>query len=105
MPELSLSYYISISKGNAELLKTFKQLLLEDFKLMDGTFFFAAEENDFSVMRKELHKMYPLVYNLNFFQMLDLIEKYRQCNPDEFIKLHTELKTCMTKIYELLNSD
>jgi hypothetical protein len=105
MSELSLNYYVSISKGNAELLSTFKALLLEDFKSMDVNFFFAAEENDISVMRDELHKMSPIAFNLKFFQMLDLIEKYRHGDPSEFPKLHNELRVCLTKIYDLLKPD
>jgi hypothetical protein len=105
MCELSLSYYVSICKGNAELLKTFKALILKDFESMDVRFFSAAEENDVSAMCKELHKVSPIASNLNFSQMLDLIEKYRHCNPDEFYKLHNELKMCLTKIYELLKPD
>jgi hypothetical protein len=77
MGELSLSYYVSICKGNTELLRTFKSLLLEDFKSMDVRFFSAAEENDVRAMRNELHKISPIASNLDFSQMTDLIEKYR----------------------------
>lgn len=41
---LSLSFYASICKGNAELLKTFKMLLSEDFKAMDVSFFSAVKK-------------------------------------------------------------
>lgn len=105
MAELSLSYYASMCKGNAELLETFKALLLKDFKSMDASFFSAAEENNLPAMRSELHKMYPIAFNLNFSQMVDLIEKYRHCRDDEFTNLHAELKMCLTKIYDLLKAD
>jgi hypothetical protein len=105
MRELSLAYYNSISKGNVEMLKNFKTFLLEDFKSMDVKFFSAAGENDIPAMHKELHKMYPIVFNLNFSQMLDLIEKYRHCKPDEFATLHAEMKMCLTRIYDLLEFD
>jgi hypothetical protein len=105
MSELSLSFYASISKGNDELLKTFKALLLKDFKVMDDRFFFAAEENNVTAMREELHKMYPIAFNLHFSQLLDLIEKYRHCDPAEFANLHGELRMCLTKIYDLLKTD
>jgi hypothetical protein len=102
MSELSLDHYASICKGNVEMLKTFRTLLLEDFKSMDVKFFSAAEENDIPAMLNELHKMYPIVYNLNFSKMLMLIEKYRHCESDQYAKLHTELRMCLTKIYDLL---
>ena len=105
MSDLSLSYYVSISKGNIELLKKFKTLLLDDFKSMDVNFFSAAAENDVAAMRAQLHKIYPLANNLNFFQMLDLIERYRRYHPDDFAQLHSELKVCLTKIYDLLTPD
>ena len=105
MSELSLSYYTSMCKGNTEMLKTFKALLLEDFRSMDVNFFSAAEENNVVAMRKELHKMYPIVFNLNFSQMVALIDQYRNCDPNEFATLHTELKMCMAKIYDLLEQD
>lgn len=105
MSELSLSYYTSMCKGNTELLKAFKGLLLEDFRSMDVNFFSAVEENNVAAMRKELHKMYPIVFNLNFSQMVALIDQYRDCDPNEFSKLHTELKTSLTKIYDLLKQD
>ena len=105
MSELSLNYYSSISKGNAELLKTFKAFLLEDFKSMDVRFFSAAEENDVPTMRKELHKMYPIAFNLNFSQMLVLMEKYRDCDANELATLHSELKICLAKIYDLLKPE
>ena len=104
MNELSLSYYISISKGNAELLKTFKTLLLEDVQSMDTRFFSAVEANDIDSMRNELHKLYPIVFNLNFSEMLDLIEKYRHCSPDEIAKLNQELRTYLAKIYDLIKT-
>jgi hypothetical protein len=105
MDELSLGYYTSICKGNAELLNTFKTFLLEDFKSMDVRFFSAVEENDVSAMRNELHKISALAFNLKYSQMLDLIEKYRHCDPDGFSKLHGELKMCLAKIYDLLKPD
>lgn len=105
MSELSLSYYVSASKGDPELLRTFKALLLDDFKSMDVSFFSAAEANDVTTMRKELHRISPLAFNLNFSQMLDLIEKYSHCDRDGFPKLHDELKICLIKIYDLLRPD
>lgn len=105
MGELSLNYYQSICKGNVELLKTFKTLLFKDFKSMDGRFFSAAEKNDISGMRKELHNMYPIAFNLNFSQMLELIEKYRSCSSDEFTQLHIAMKACLAQIYDLLKPD
>jgi len=105
MSEPSLSYYVAISKGNAELLKTFKTLLLEDFKSMELNFFSAANENNISSMRAELHKMYPIATNLKFSQMLALIESYRNGHPNEFPKLHTQLELCFIKIYDLLKSE
>jgi hypothetical protein len=102
MSELSLDYYTSICKGNQELLKTFKALLLKDFESMDARFFSAAEENNLPVMRDELHKMYPIASNLSFSQMLDLMERYRHCDPAELANLHTELKMCLAKIYGFL---
>jgi hypothetical protein len=105
MNELSLTYYISICKGNAEMLATFKTLLLEDFKSIESRFFSAAEDNNIKVMRGELHKMHPIALNLNFQQLLDLIEKYRHCDPADFSKLHDELKICLTKTYDFLNSN
>lgn len=72
---------------------------------MDVRFFSAVEKNDIAAMRSELHKMYPIAFNLNFSQMLDLIEMYRQRDPDEFSSLHSELKMCLTKIYAVLESD
>jgi hypothetical protein len=103
MNELSLNYYVSASKGDAEVLAMFRKFLLDDFKSMDVSFFSAVEEGNIPAMRKELHKMYPIVFNLNFSQMLNLLEKYRDHDPSEFAALHTELKTCLTKIYDLLS--
>ena len=105
MSELSLDYYISMCKGNAELLKTFKTLLLEDFKSIELSFFSAAKANEIRTLRNELHKMHPIAVNLKFYRMLNLIENYRNSDPAEFIKLHDELKICLAKIYELLAQD
>jgi hypothetical protein len=105
MSELSLNHYASICKGNVGMLKTFRALLLEDFKSMDVKFFSAAEEKNIPAMLAELHKMYPIVFNLNFSQMLMLIEKYRQGDSDECAKLHIELRMCLAKIYDLLEQD
>jgi hypothetical protein len=102
MSELSLRYYVSICKGNSELLDKFKTLLLNDFQSMDSNFFNAAENGNVPAMLKELHKMHPIVSNLNFSKMVDLIEKYRHSAPDEFAGLHAELKICLKEIYSLL---
>jgi len=105
MSELSLKYYVSISKGNTELLNTFKALLLSDFKSMDVSFFLAVEDHNVAAMREQLHKISPIAFNLNFSQMLDLIERYRCCDPEEFDKLHVEMKICLAKIYDFLKPD
>jgi hypothetical protein len=104
MCELSLSYYFAICKGNTELLGTFKALLLNDFESMDANFFSAVQRNDLRAMRAELHNMYPIASNLNFSRMTHLIEKYRDCDPGEFGKLHAELKICLAKVYDLLKA-
>jgi len=102
MKELSLQYYLSICKNNAELLETFKTLLLKDFKTMDVRFFSAVGDNNIIAMRRELHNMYPIVFNLKFSRMLTLIDRYRHCDAGELAKLHVEMRLCLAKIYELL---
>ena len=105
MSELSLEYYVLMCKGNAELFNTFKALLLEDFKSIEKNFFSAAEANDLSTMRSELHKMYPLAANLKFSHLLEVIEKYRNRELVEFSTLHSELRKCLTRIYDVLKSE
>lgn len=102
MSELSLAYYVSICKGDVRLLTSFKTLLLEDIKSIELRFFVAAQENDEPAMRAELHKLYPIASNLNFLAMLELIEKYRNCDQSVFPELHGHLKTNFVEIYHLL---
>lgn len=104
MSELSLAYYVSICKGDVSLLQSFKTLLLEDIKSMEVQFFVAAQRNDVTAMRRELHKLYPIASNLNFLQMLELIERYRHSDPSGFPALHGQFKTYFVKIYELLQT-
>jgi len=105
MSELSLEYYVSMCKGNAELFNTFKVLLLEDFRSIERNFFYAAEAGDVPTMRSELHKMYPLAGNLKFSSLLQVIEKYRSSDLVEFPMLHSELKECLTRIYDVLKPE
>lgn len=104
MSELSLAYYVSICKGDVRLLTSFKTLLLEDIKSIELRFFVAAQENDERAMRAELHKLYPIASNLNFLPMLELIEKYRNCDQSVFPELHGHLKTYFVEIYHLLQA-
>ena len=104
MSQPSLDYYVSIFRNNPQLITNIKALLLTDFKSMESRFFAAAENNDLATMKAELHKMSPIVSNLNFVGMLDLLEKYRHCSNDskEMSKLHDDLKTCLSQIYAML---
>jgi hypothetical protein len=71
---------------------------------MEARFFAAVENNDLAAMRAELHKMSPIVSNLKFTGMLDLLEKYRHYSndPREVSKLHDDLKICLSQIYLML---
>jgi hypothetical protein len=104
MSQPSLDYYVSIFRKNPQLIPNIKALLLTDFKSMESRFFAAAENNDLAAMKVELHKMSPIVSNLNFPGMLDLLEKYRHNSNDskEMSKLHGDLKTCLSQIYMML---
>ena len=105
MGELSLNFYVSISNGDDEVLRTFRKYLLQDFESMHAKFFSAVKENNIPAMRAELHKMYPIACNLNFSQLLDLIEKYQHSEPFELARLHDELKICLAKVFDLLKSE
>jgi hypothetical protein len=103
MSQPSLDYYVSIFRNNPQLITNIKALLLTDFKSMEARFFAAAKNNDMPVMKEELHKMSPIVSNLKFSGMLDLLEKYRHSNDSkEMSKLHDDLKTCLSQIYVML---
>jgi hypothetical protein len=104
MSQPSLEYYFSIFRNNPQLIPNIKELLLADFKSMESRFFSAAENNDLAAMKEELHKMSPIVSNLNFAGMLDLLEKYRHSSNDltEMTKLHDHLKACLSQIYVML---
>ena len=104
MSQPSLHYYESIFRKNPQLIPDIKALLLTDFKSMESRFFAAAENKDLATMKAELHKMSPIVSNLKFAGMLDLLEKYRHYSNDskEMSKLHGELKTCLSQIYVML---
>jgi hypothetical protein len=103
MSQPSLDYYVSIFRNNPQLITNIKALLLTDFKSMESRFFTAAESNDLAAMKVELHKISPIVSNLKFARMLDLLEKYRHSNDaKEMSKLHDDLKTCLSQIYGML---
>jgi hypothetical protein len=95
---------MSIFRNNPQLVPNIKALLLADFKSMESRFFAAVENNDLAAMKIELHKMSPIVSNLKFAEMLDLLEKYRHYSNDsrEMSKLHDDLKTCLSQIYMML---
>jgi hypothetical protein len=104
MSQPSLDYYVSIFRNNPQLIPNVKALLLTDFKSMESRFFAAVENNDLAAMKEELHKMSPIVSNLKFAGMLDLLEKYRHSSNDckEMSKLHDDLKACLSQIYVML---
>jgi hypothetical protein len=104
MSQPSLDYYVSIFRNNPQLIPNIKALLLTDFKSMEARFFAAAKNNDMVAMKEELHKISPIVSNLKFAGMLDLLEKYRHYSndPTEMSKLHDDLKTCLSQIYVML---
>ena len=99
----SLHYYESISKGKSDLLGQFKALVLDDFKLMESNFFAAAEAGDVRRMHKELHRVVPIVSNLNYPSMQELLDLYRQTDDlGRMRELHPQLKKCLIEIYQLL---
>src|SRR5688572_17935514 len=104
MSQPSLDYYVSIFRNKPQLILNIKALLLTDFKSMESRFFAAAENNDVATMREELHKIAPIVSNLKFAVMLDVLERYRHLSNDsgEMSKLHDDLKTCLSQIYVML---
>lgn len=107
MSGLSMDYYISIFRNNPERLASMKELLLKDFRKMESNFFAYAGRNDLPAMRAELHKAKPIVFNLRFSKMLELIEKYNECGKitDDFMnQLNQEMKHCLAEIYNFLET-
>ena len=85
------------------MILNIKALLLKDFKSMESRFFAAADTNDLATMKAELHKVSPIISNLKFVAMVDLLEKYHHCSNDaEMSKLHNDLKGCLSQIYAVL---
>lgn len=83
-----------------------KDLLVKDFRAMEANFFSAVDKRDIHAMRAELHKMYPIISNLRFSEMLSLLEKYRKQKEysEELGILNEELRNCLSSIYEFLLS-
>jgi hypothetical protein len=58
-------------------------------------------------VRSELHKIKPIVFNLGFSRMLDLIEKYhekRDFEDDHINQLNQQLRRCLNDIYTFLET-
>jgi hypothetical protein len=107
MNEPTLDYYKDIFRNNPQRLSSIKILLMKDFKAMEEQFSLAAEQNDFKAMRAELHKIQPIVFNLRFSRMLDLIETYKQNENEavEISKLNQQLKECLSDLYHFLERE
>jgi hypothetical protein len=107
MGDLSIDYYLNIFRNNPQKLASMKELLLKDFKAMESKLFAHAGATDLSLMRSELHKIKPIVFNLGFSRMLDLIEKYhekRDFGVDQINQLNQQLKHCLNDIYTFLET-
>lgn len=104
MSQPSLEYYLTLFGSNQQRLNAVKELLIKDFKSMEALFFEAYARKDLKVMRAQLHKMTPIVENLKFSRMLQIIEKYKiqVQDVDQFDELNQELKTCLDEIYDLV---
>jgi hypothetical protein len=74
---------------------------------MEIKFFASAGRNDLDGMRKELHKVEPIVFNLRFTRMLAVIEKYHEDKDisDKWMStLNEEVKNCLAEIYSFLET-
>lgn len=107
MSDLSLDYYVNIFRNNPQRLALMKELLLKDFKTVESKLFAHAEANDLPAVRAELHKIKPIVFNLGFSRMLEVIEEYNEKGDfgDERIQhLNQQLRRCLTDIYSFLET-
>lgn len=104
MERLSMDYYAGIFRNNPDKIPMIKDLLVKDFKAMEVNFFSAVDKRDIHTMRAELHKMYPIISNLRFSEMLSLLEKYRNHKEysDELNILNEQLRNYFSNIYDFL---
>lgn len=104
MKQLSMDYYAGIFRNNPDKIPMIKDLLVKDFKAMEVNFFSAVDKRDIHTMRAELHKMYPIISNLRFSEMLSLLEKYRTHKEysEDLNILNEELRNCLSNIYDFL---
>ena len=77
---------------------------MKDFEAMELQFHDAMQKNDVLQMRRELHRMRPIVSNLRFTRMMELLDKYEnnETAPIELVGLNDELNDCLTEIYYVL---
>ena len=59
---------------------------------------------DVHALRAELHKMHPIVANLQFTKMTNVMKKYSEfANEEEGVEqLKEDFKECLEQIYHLL---
>jgi hypothetical protein len=77
---------------------------MKDFRLMESRIAAAIEVKDVQALRAELHKMHPIVANLQFTKMTDVMKKFAESvNEDSRVEqLNQDFKECLEQIYHLL---
>jgi hypothetical protein len=104
---ISLEYYLKIFDGNASKMAQIKGLIVIDFKNIEKNFFEADKVKDLAAMKVQLHRMYPIVSNLRYKELLRLISHYQshQEYTVQFEDYATELKNCLSTLYQFLESE
>lgn len=101
---MTLAYYEKIFEKKPAKLVEIKWLIRHDFKKMEEAFFAADKDRNIKLMRAELHKMSPIVSNLNHAKLLAVFEKYRayEVYSDSLLGLNQELKHHLAEVYTFL---
>jgi hypothetical protein len=100
----SLEYYTAILRNNPEKISSVKQLLRKDFEAMEIKMRDAVQKNDIPQIRREFHRMRPIIWNLRFTRMMDLLDKYQNRETID-IEFSDDLATCFEEIFCLLRTD
>ncbi len=83
-----------------------KGFIISDFKKIEEVFFEADKSKDILRMKVQLHKMYPIVSNLQYQDLLTLIAQYQshQEYSLEFANYNIEFKRCLNTLYQFLET-
>jgi len=96
----SLEYFEKAFDNNSKL-DAFVIEIKEDFIRFENEFFIMIEEEDFTEMTREIHKMETIVSQLKFKELQQLFEAYKKMNiaPTEIIQLNKKLSILLHEFH------